>query len=345
MGVQKMDLRWLVFCFLPFLITAQNTKSSWPWSDLDDVDYILSTFGNENFYFKIPISGQELLDHGFNPSNPTAFVVHGWVQSGESYCNEFLDAYHNDMNDQYNVICVDWDQLASIDNYLGAAYSSNSVGAHVGANLTVKILFEELGQNPAQIYASGHSLGAHLVGHLGRAVQNAGYGKIARVTGLDPARPVFDMVGMEWRLQPTDAEFVDVIHTNSGLLWDGCVSMPWQVGQIDFYPNGGAHQAGCTDLCIGDACIGFDLIDFFKAACSHKRAHYLFVESIENRANPDYFQSVACSDYDAFVSGQCAGENALRLPMGMGLSPQMWDGESRTFFLDTKDSYPYSLSN
>ena len=102
----------------------------------------------------------------------------------------------------------------------------------IGANLTVKILFEELGQNPAQISASGHSLGAHLVGHLGRAVQNAGYGKIARVTGLDPARPVFDMVGMEWRLQPTDAEFVDVIHTNSGLLWDGCVSMPWQVGQI-----------------------------------------------------------------------------------------------------------------
>ena len=130
-------LRFLVFCILPLFTTG----SKWPWSDLDDVDYILSTYGNEDYYFKIPISGQELLDHGFNPEHPTAFVVHGWVQSGEDYCYEFLDAYHNDPNDPYNVICVDWDQLASIDNYLGAAYSSNTVGAHVGANLTVKVIF------------------------------------------------------------------------------------------------------------------------------------------------------------------------------------------------------------
>ena len=130
-------LRFLVFCILPIFTTG----SKWPWSDLDDVDYILSTYGNEDYYFKIPIKGQELLDHGFNPEHPTAFVVHGWVQSGEDYCYEFLDAYHNDPNDPYNVICVDWDQLASIDNYLGAAYSSNTVGAHVGANLTVKVIF------------------------------------------------------------------------------------------------------------------------------------------------------------------------------------------------------------
>ena len=163
------------------------------------------------------------------------------------------------------MICVDWDQLASIDNYPGAAWSSNTVGAHIGANLTVKVLMQELGQTGDQIRAVGHSLGAHLVGHLGRAVQRAGFGKIARVTGLDPARPLFDMVSEEWRMQPTDAEFVDVIHTNSGILYEGCVSMPWTVGQVDFYPNGGAHQAGCTDLCVTeDACIGFDLLDFFK---------------------------------------------------------------------------------
>ena len=59
----------------------------------------------------------------------------------------------------------------------------------------------------------------------------------------------------------------------------------------------------------------------FAGACSHKRAHYLYVESIENRHNPHYFESVACSSYDAFVSGQC--ETASRLPMGEGLSLQM----------------------
>ena len=34
--------------------------------------------------------------------------------------------------------------------------------------------------------------------------------------GLDPAKPYFDLVSEERRMLPTDAEFVDVIHTNSG---------------------------------------------------------------------------------------------------------------------------------
>ena len=127
---------------------------------------------------------------------------------------------------------------------------------------------DDLGQTGDQISASGHSLGAHLVGHLGRAVQNAGKGKIARITGLDPARPVFDMVDMEYRMQPTDATFVDVIHTNSGGLFDAAVSLPEPVGQVDFYPNGGTHQAGCTELCIGWACIDFNLLDFFRGKLS-----------------------------------------------------------------------------
>ena len=74
---------------------------------------------------------------------------------------------------------------------------------------------------------------------------------------------MFDLVGEDWRILPTDAEFVDVVHTNSGDLYEGAVSFPDALGQVDFYPNGGSHQAGCTDLCIGPACVGFDLADFF----------------------------------------------------------------------------------
>lgn len=62
--------------------------------------------------------------------------------------------------------------------------------------------------------------------------------------GLDPALPLFssDPVG---RLDPTDAAFVDIIHTCAGYLG---YSQP--CGHVDFYPNGGTYrQPGC----------GFDL--------------------------------------------------------------------------------------
>ena len=46
------------------------------------------------------------------------------------------------------------------------------------------MLIQNLGQNYSNIEAVGHSLGAHLVGHLGRIVSKLSKGKkIARVTG------------------------------------------------------------------------------------------------------------------------------------------------------------------
>ena len=122
----------------------------------------------------------------------------------------------------------------------------------------------------------------------------------------------------------------------------GAVSLPEPVGQVDFYPNGGSHQAGCTEICIGGfSCIGFDLIDFilgkevpciivisllfylifFKGggACSHKRAHKVYVESIKNPQIS--FMSTECDSYESFESGYCDGNNIA--PMGEGLLPSM----------------------
>lgn len=43
------------------------------------------------------------------------------------------------------------------------------------------------------------------------------------------------------RLCETDAEYVDVIHTDAGIL-----GFPKSIGHADFYPNGGrALQPGC----------------------------------------------------------------------------------------------------
>merc|ERR1712156_1184406 len=310
--------------------------------DPNDVDYTLFTRRGSPFQFKIDVDPQEILSHGFDPSKFTKIVTHGWVQSGEEYCKPFVDAYIGTVDGtDYNVICVDWDKLATIENYLGAAVNSNTVGDFVGEKLVVEILMATLGQMPNQIHAIGHSLGAHLVGHLGRMVHSTTGYKIARVTGLDPAKPYFDLVGEERRLLPTDAEFVDVIHTNSGDLLHGAVSLPEPCGQVDFYPNGGSHQPGCEEFCVGWICIGFDLIDFVLGggACSHKRAHKVYVESIRNPANS--FLSTECDSYETFEDGYCDGNNLV--PTGEGLQPSMIDGATNLYFLKTNSEPPYSI--
>ena len=154
--------------------------------------------------------------------------------------------------------------MATWDNYFLAANNAVRVGKHSGEVIGVDLLMNGLGQTPDQIHAIGHSLGAHLVGHLGRAVQAEGKDPITRVTALDPAKPFFDIVSLDYRVQPTDAVLVDVIHTNSGDLWDSALSMPWVVGDVDFFPNGGEHQPGCTEACIGTACLDIPLIDMFN---------------------------------------------------------------------------------
>ena len=43
---------------------------------------------------------------------------------------------------------------------------------------------------------------------------------ISYFPGLDPALPAFDFATKENRLDKEDADLVDVIHTNSGMIWE-----------------------------------------------------------------------------------------------------------------------------
>lgn len=89
----------------------------------------------------------------------------------------------------------------------------------------------------------GHSLGAHICGVAGKNVKSM---RIPVIIGLDPAYPFVTKDNINSRLHITDAEYVQVMHTNAGHL-----GLPYPVGHADFYPNWGRIQPGCSGITRG----------------------------------------------------------------------------------------------
>lgn len=78
-------------------------------------------------------------------------------------------------------------------------------------------------------------------------IYNSAGKKLSRITGLDPALPLFKYDDPANRLDRSDAKFVDVLHTSGG--WLGFLK---PLGHADFFPNEGiAPQPGCGSDSIG----------------------------------------------------------------------------------------------
>jgi len=71
-----------------------------------------------------------------------------------------------------------------------------------------------VGLNPKHVHLIGHSLGAHTAGYAGERIEGLG-----RITGLDPAEPYFQGMPSHSRLDPSDAQLVDVIHTDGSSIF------------------------------------------------------------------------------------------------------------------------------
>lgn len=93
----------------------------------------------------------------------------------------------------------------------------------------------------------GHSLGGQVSGFVGKKVQELTGKKLPRIVALDPAGPFFISRPEEERLNKNDAEVVQVIHTDGGTF-----GFKASCGTIDFFPNGGNSQPGCTRIDILD---------------------------------------------------------------------------------------------
>lgn len=222
-----------------------------------------------------PYNHSAISSSGFDSRKMAVIIIHGFSSSSQDYRlkdmrKAFLEKF------DYNVIMVDWSPGADHVNYLQAAANARVVGAVtaglVGALKDVKDL------DPAHLHLVGHSLGAHICGYVGRRQKGIG-----RITGLDPAGPFFEDTKTPTRLDPSDATFVDVIHTDGRKYFGFGMILP--VGHVDFYPNNGKRQPACkTNTFSALRKLVSAKLDSLSAdiACSHMRSILLFTESIRS---------------------------------------------------------------
>ncbi|XP_036915476.1 pancreatic triacylglycerol lipase-like [Sturnira hondurensis] len=156
--------------------------------------------------------------------------------------------------------------------------------------------------------------------------------------GLDPAEPCFEGTPELVRLDASDAQFVDVIHTDIAPLIPNMGFGTSQIsGHLDFFPNGGIHMPGCkrntfSQLVSVDG-IWEGICHF--VACNHLRSYEYYNHSI---LHPEGFAGFPCASYNAFSENTC-------YPCPSGGCPQMghyadrFPGKTRevgqTFYLNT----------
>ncbi|CAF1347936.1 unnamed protein product [Rotaria sordida] len=276
----------------------------------------------------------------WNVTKPTKFLVHGFVDSSNTpwwidMKNAILDV------DDVNIIMTDWSKGNGFP-FTKATANTRIVGIEIA--LFINYLIENHGAKAADFHIIGHSLGGQTAGYAGEKIPGLG-----RITGLDPAGPYFENTDSKVRLDPTDALFVDVIHTDGShnlLLGFGSLQ---RMGHVDFYPNGGYDQPKCpaTSGKILNLVVQLGQMDVQRfietSLCSHLAAVYFFTDSIRNQCP---YIGYSCSNYDDFNSGkcslQCDGNKHQCNRMGYWTSST--DGKD-SLYLKTQDAnaFPYCI--
>ncbi|XP_054158839.1 pancreatic lipase-related protein 2-like [Oppia nitens] len=248
----------------------------------------------------------------FNPNFRTAIITHGF-QSGYSLWLEFMkDFIFFKSNDTFNVVVVIWEKGAKTAYNL-AATNTRLVGACIAH--FVGRLRETFNVTNDRFWLIGHSLGAHTMGYAGKKIHDP---KVYRITGLDPAGVGFHFKNGALRLHNSDAQLVDVIHTDGSISFTDGFGTNETLGHYDFYPNGGNLQPGCAP--------SFGLIKKLSTitegndiTCSHSFAYNL----LNNIDKPDDMCSAVayqCENFETFIEGRCAScdDNKCQ-PMGLNM--------------------------
>ncbi|XP_076162425.1 uncharacterized protein LOC143144182 isoform X2 [Ptiloglossa arizonensis] len=279
------------------------------------------------------VSADDINDNAhraIDPDLPTKVIVHGFGSSCDHVwvyeMRSALMTVH-----ECNIVCVDWGPGSAVPNYVRAAANTRLVGRQLAK------LVRSLNVPLEKVHLIGFSLGAHVAGFAGAELAN-----VSRITGLDPAGPLFESQDPRARLDETDANFVDVIHSNGEQLLLGGLGSWQPMGDVDFYPNGGRMQTGCSNLFLGAVSdIIWSSAVEGRSLCNHRRAYKLFTDSVSPKCR---FPAFPCErGYDGLLRGDCfpCGVKGMGRPCGdMGYYSDESPARGQLYLL-TREEEPF----
>ncbi|XP_017050446.1 phospholipase A1 [Drosophila ficusphila] len=250
-------------------------------------------------------SEQKWRSSGFNASLPTRLMIHGWMsQSRGSFNRDVKDAYLK--KGEYNVIVADWSASSANINYFSVVNLIETFGAQLAQ--FARDLNRQFGADFDSMYFIGHSLGAQIAGSAGKRLKPS---QVNTIFALDPAGPKFRHRSAEFRIDPTDAKFVESMHTSANF------GFRRPTGSATFYPNYGAYQRSCYYL-----------------GCSHIRSYQMFAESINS---PKGFWGTPCTRDE----GRWQCDQSKRQTVQMAGEPSVH--KEGIFYVRTSSGDPFAL--
>ncbi|CAK9817776.1 Pancreatic triacylglycerol lipase [Anthophora plagiata] len=274
----------------------------------------------------------------FNSARHLKVVIHGYKGSGSDVGAMRLVQSLLDLED-LNVLVIDWTRGAAA-TYSAAVANTELVGRQLGLVLLDAV---NLGTLPENIHVIGFSLGAHVAGCASEILKKRKI-LLGRITGLDPASPFFRnhlFREKSRKLDATDAQLVDVIHTDGSEDFADGFGLLKPLGHIDFFPNGGREQPGCSDVknSVVYSHLNEDMLTK-EIACSHLRAWSYFLESVHMSNNSCNFTAWPCpKGRKSYMNGMCFPMESTMWSQEMGYGANR--GPLGIYYLPTTDKEPF----
>ncbi|XP_053949621.1 vitellogenin-3-like [Anastrepha ludens] len=274
--------------------------------DMTKMKFQLRTACN-NYSYPILKANEIWQSPEFDAKKKVVILASGWTTTIESSnpINELAKAYN--CRGDVNFVAVDVADF--VDTlYSWASLNTDAIGAILAEGL--ELLTAVVPRR--NIHLIGHSLGAHIVGAAGRYYSYNTGKLVPRITGLDPAKPCFNEGYALSGLMRGDAEFIDVIHSNPGVL-----GKREPLGDVDFYPGGlDPLPTGCSHV-----------------ICAHARAWEYYAETVYPN-NEWNFMAQRCNSLTGVRQHKCPG---AEYPMGYEV-PRNLKGN---YFLEVNGQQPF----